>query len=150
MELKDEIVIDAPRDVVYAALNDTDVLRDCIPGCQELTRVSETELKAKVMLKIGPVKATFAGDVTLDPDDPPRHFSLMGQGNGGVAGFAKGRAEVTLEEHEGGTLLRYDAKADIGGKMAQLGNRLVESTARKLAAQFFADFAARVGDRTDA
>lgn len=144
MDLRDEIVINAPRDVVYAALNDPEVLRACIPGCQELTKTSETELKARVMLKIGPVKATFAGDVTLDPDNPPEHFSLAGQGNGGVAGFAKGGAEVTLEAREGGTLLRYDARADIGGKLAQLGNRLVESTARRLAAQFFADFAARV------
>ena len=150
MELKDEVVTDAPRAVVYAALNDPDVLRDCIPGCQELTRTSDTELRAKVILKVGPVKATFAGDVTLDPEDPPRRFSLAGQGNGGVAGFAKGGAAVTLEEDGDRTILRYDARAEIGGKMAQLGSRLVESTARTLAARFFADFAARVERRTEA
>ncbi|MBT8411860.1 MAG: carbon monoxide dehydrogenase subunit G [Octadecabacter sp.] len=145
MELKDEIIINAPRDVVYAALNDEDVLKDCIPGCEELEKLSDTELKAKVVLKIGPVKAKFAGDVQLSPDSPPERFSLTGQGNGGVAGFAKGGAVVELEEHPDGTLLRYDAKAEIGGKLAQLGSRLIESTAKKLAAKFFTSFAERVG-----
>ena len=145
MELKDEIIINAPRDVVYAALNDEAVLKDCIPGCEELEKLSDTELKAKVVLKIGPVKAKFVGDVQLSPDSPPERFSLTGQGNGGVAGFAKGGAVVELEEHPDGTLLRYDAKAEIGGKLAQLGSRLIESTAKKLAAKFFTSFAARVG-----
>ncbi|HEY9039037.1 MAG TPA: carbon monoxide dehydrogenase subunit G [Roseovarius sp.] len=145
MELKDEIIINAPRDEVYAALNDPEILRDCIPGCEELTKTSDTELAAKVVLKIGPVKAKFNGDVTLSPDAPPERFSLTGQGNGGVAGFAKGGAEVELEEHPEGTLLRYQAKAEIGGKLAQLGSRLVESTAKKLAAKFFKSFSDRVG-----
>ena len=144
MELKDEIVINAPRDVVYAALNDPDVLRECIPGCEELTKTSDTELEARVVLKIGPVKAKFKGKVTLNPENPPEHFSLKGEGNGGAAGFAKGGADVTLDEHPDGTLLRYDAKADIGGKLAQLGNRLVQGTAKKLSGQFFASFAERV------
>ncbi|MFK7765212.1 MAG: carbon monoxide dehydrogenase subunit G [Roseobacter sp.] len=145
MELNDEIVINAPRDVVYAALNDPEVLKDCIPGCQELTKNSDTDLEALVVLKIGPVKAKFKGKVTLNPDNPPEHFSLKGEGNGGAAGFAKGGADVILEEHADGTLLRYDATADIGGKLAQLGSRLIQGTAKKLSAKFFENFAARVG-----
>ena len=144
MELKDEILIDAPRDVVYAALNDPEILKDCIPGCEELIKHSDTELEAKVVLKIGPVKAKFGGNVTLNPENPPERFTLTGEGNGGAAGFAKGGAEVTLTEQDGGTLLSYDASAQIGGKLAQLGSRLVQGTAKKLAAKFFADFADRV------
>lgn len=144
MDLSDEILIPAPRDKVYAALNDTDVLKDCIPGCEELERVSENELEAKVVLKVGPVKAKFAGEVTLDPAGAPEEFSLHGKGNGGAAGFAKGGADVTLEDRGEETCLRYSAKADIGGKLAQLGNRLVQSTSKKLAAQFFEKFKERV------
>ena len=145
MDLKDEIVINAPRDRVYDALNDPDILRECIPGCEELEKTSDTELTAKVVLKIGPVKAKFKGNVTLNPEAPPERFSLKGEGNGGAAGFAKGGADVVLEEHPEGTLLRYDASADIGGKLAQLGNRLVQGTAKKLSAAFFANFAEKVG-----
>jgi len=137
MELKDEIIIPGPRIAVYAALNDAEVLQKCIPGCEELTKLSDTDLEAKVVLKIGPVKARFAGKVTLSPDDPPTRFSLKGEGNGGVAGFAKGGAEVHLEDRGAETLLTYTAKAEIGGKIAQLGNRLIEGTAKKLAASFF-------------
>ena len=137
MDLSDEILIPAPRDQVYAALNEPQILRDCIPGCEELVKTSDTELEAKVVLKVGPVKARFKGNVTLDPTGAPGHFSLSGQGNGGAAGFAKGGADVTLEEQGDATCLRYEAKADIGGKIAQLGNRLVQSTSKKLAAQFF-------------
>lgn len=145
MDLKDEIIIIAPRDTVYAALNDPEILQECIPGCEELIKHSDTALEAKVVLKIGPVKAKFNGDVTLSPDAPPERFSLTGSGNGGPAGFAKGGAVVELEEHPEGTLLRYDAHADIGGKLAQLGSRLIQSTAKKLAAKFFKSFADRVG-----
>lgn len=148
MDLKDEIVINAPRQVVYEALNDPEILKECIPGCEELIKHSDTELEAKVVLKIGPVKAKFNGNVTLSPDAPPEHFSLKGEGNGGAAGFAKGGADVTLEEHDEGTLLRYDAQADIGGKLAQLGSRLIQGTAKKLAGKFFASFADRVGQDT--
>lgn len=148
MELKDEIVINAPRAVVYDALNDPEILRQCIPGCEELTKHSDTELEAFVVLKIGPVKAKFKGNVTLSPDAPPERFSLTGQGNGGAAGFAKGGADVTLEEHEDGTLLRYDATADIGGKLAQLGNRLVQGTAKKLAGKFFDNLAQHLDGQT--
>ena len=152
MELSDEILIPAPRDRVYAALNDAAVLQKAIPGCEELIRHSDTELEAKVVLKIGPVKARFNGKVTLDQTDAPGGFSLKGEGSGGVAGFAKGGARVTLEDRGAETLLRYEASADVGGKIAQLGSRLIAGTAKKLADQFFADFAAAVtsaeADRT--
>ena len=141
MELKDEIVINAPRDRVYEALNDPEVLKQCIPGCEELIKHSDTELEAKVLLKVGPVKARFGGNVTLDTEGAPEQFSLTGQGNGGAAGHAKGGADVTLEASGDQTILRYEAKAEIGGKLAQLGSRLVQSTAKKLAAKFFQSFA---------
>lgn len=140
MEMQDEVIIPAPRDRVYAALNDPEILQQCIPGCEELTKLSDTELEAKVVLKIGPVKAKFSGNVTLDQSERPERFSLAGEGNGGMAGFAKGGAEVELEENDGETTLRYTAKADIGGKIAQLGSRLVTSTSKKLAAKFFDNF----------
>lgn len=144
MELTDEITIPAPCAQVYAALNDTDVLRKCIPGCEGITRHSETELEAKVLLKIGPVKARFTGAVVLDPVDPPREFHLTGSGTGGAAGFAKGGAQITLEQDGVQTLLRYTARADVGGKLAQLGSRLIMGTTRKLAAQFFDNLAAEL------
>ena len=144
MELSDEITINAPKDVVYEALNNPEILQRCIPGCEELVQNSPTELEAKVVLKIGPVKAKFAGAVTLDNDGAPDAFSLMGEGKGGAAGFAKGGADVTLTEVEGGTLLSYTAKAEIGGKIAQLGSRLIMGTAKKLSAKFFEQFALEV------
>lgn len=146
MELQDEILIPAPRAQVYAALNDPEVLKACIPGCEELIKHSDTALEAKVVLKIGPVKARFAGNVTLNPESPPEKFSLTGEATGGVAGFARGGAEVWLEERGEQTLLRYTATAAIGGKLAQLGSRLIQGTASKLAAQFFTAFAAKVGN----
>ena len=146
MELKDEIIINASQDVVYAALNDPEVLKQCIPGCEELIKHSNTELEAKVVLKIGPVKAKFSGNVTLSPAAPPERFSLAGTGNGGAAGYVKGGAVVELEQHQDGTLLRYTATADIGGKLAQLGSRLIQGTAKKLAAEFFKSFADLVGE----
>ena len=150
MELKDEIIINAPRQVVYDALNDPEILKECIPGCEELIKHSDTELEAKVVLKIGPVKAKFAGNVTLNSEAPPERFSLSGEGTGGAAGYAKGGATVELEEHADGTLLRYDASADIGGKLAQLGGRLIQGTAKKLAAKFFKSFANKVGENESA
>ncbi|MDV7145779.1 carbon monoxide dehydrogenase subunit G [Tropicimonas sp. TH_r6] len=137
MELQDEILIPAPRETVYAALNDTEILQACIPGCEELVRNSDTELEAKVVLKIGPVKARFGGNVTLDQTDAPEAFSLTGEGQGGVAGFARGGADVTLEDRGDETLLTYTATAEVGGKLAQLGSRLILSTSRKLAGKFF-------------
>ncbi len=141
MELADEIKIEAPKDVVYAALNDPDILKQCIPGCEELIKHSDTELEAKVVLKVGPVKARFSGNVTLNTDGAPDAFSLQGQGNGGAAGHAKGGADVTLQDDGEGTTLKYVAKAEIGGKLAQLGSRLIQGTAKKLAAKFFQSFA---------
>jgi len=141
MELSDEIRVNAPKDRVYAALNDPEVLRLCIPGCEELEQLSPTELAAKVVLKIGPVKARFSGTVTLDPSEAPDAFSLSGEGKGGAAGFAKGGADVRLDaDDEGGTLLRYHAKADVGGKIAQLGSRLIAGTAKSLSGKFFSKF----------
>ena len=144
LELNDEILIAAPRARVYAALNDPAILQAAIPGCDELIKHSDTELEAKVVLKIGPVKARFAGRVTLDPSNAPDSFSLHGAGSGGVAGFAKGGAVVTLEDRGPETMLRYQASADVGGKIASLGNRLIAGTARKLADSFFTAFATSV------
>jgi hypothetical protein len=141
MELSDEIIINAPKEQVYAALNDPEILKQCIPGCEELIKHSDTELKAKVVLKVGPVKARFSGDVQLHTAGAPDAFSLTGQGNGGAAGHAKGGADVTLTADGGTTILRYEANVDIGGKLAQLGSRLIQGTAKKLAAKFFKSFA---------
>lgn len=150
MELSDEIIINAPKDRVYAALNDPEILKQCIPGCEELIKHSDTELEAKVVLKIGPVKAKFSGDVQLDTAGAPDAFSLTGQGNGGAAGHAKGGADVTLTEDGDATILRYEAKANIGGKLAQLGSRLIQSTAKKLAGKFFKSFADVMNEETTA
>jgi carbon monoxide dehydrogenase subunit G len=132
--------IEARRAVVWVALNDPEVLRQCIPGCESLEKVSDTEMTAKVTLKIGPVKASFSGKVTLSDIDPPHGYTITGEGSGGAAGFAKGSAKVRLQEDGNATILSYDAKADIGGKLAQLGGRLIEGTAKKLAAEFFEKF----------
>jgi len=146
MELNDEITIPAPMEKVYASLNDPEILQECIPGCEELIKHSDTELEAKVVLKVGPVKARFNGNVTLDTEGAPNRFSLVGAGNGGVAGFAKGGADVELVDQGDSTLLKYTAKAEVGGKIAQLGSRLMTSTAKKLSAKFFAKFAEIVGE----
>lgn len=148
MELSDEITINAPKDKVYAALNDPEILQQCIPGCEELIKHSDTELEAKVLLKIGPVKARFAGNVVLDTTGAPDAFSLTGQGTGGAAGHAKGGADVTLTADGDSTILRYEAKAEIGGKLAQLGSRLIVSTSKKLASKFFTKFAEVVDSET--
>lgn len=145
MDMTGERVIPAPRAAVWAALNDVAVLKASIPGCQEITRHSETEMSATVRLKIGPVNAAFAGDVQLSDLDPPNGYTIGGQGNGGVAGFAKGDARVRLSDAEGGaTRLSYDVRAQVGGKIAQLGARLIDSTAKQLADQFFDRFAHEV------
>ena len=138
--------IEAPRDVVWAALNDVEVLKQAIPGCQSIEKVSDTEMTAKVTLKVGPVKATFAGKVTLSDLDPPNSYRISGEGSGGIAGFAKGGATVRLSEDTPGvTILAYEVDAQIGGKLAQLGARLIDSTAKKLAGEFFASFGEIVG-----
>lgn len=144
MELSDEIRIEASKEALYAALTDPEVLRAAIPGCEELNKTSDNELDAVVALKVGPVKARFKGAVTLDTSGAPDAMSLSGEGKGGAAGFAKGGADVTLEEDGDGTILRYVAKAEVGGKIAQLGSRLIDSFARKMADQFFERFQAHV------
>lgn len=153
MVIEGEERIEAPVETVWQALNDPDVLKDCIPGCQELTKTSDTEFEAVVTLKIGPIKAKFNGAVELTNLNPPHSYTITGEGKGGVAGFAKGGADVSLKEDgPDATILSYSAKADVGGKMAQLGSRLIQSTSKKLAGQFFSDFNARVtgGDAEEA
>lgn len=140
MKLTEEIRIAAPREAVFAALNDADVLRRAIPGCEELEKVSDTELSAVVRAKVGPVRARFRGDVTLSDLNPPESYTLKGQGKGGAAGFARGEASVRLTEDGDGTLLHYDVNASVGGKLAQLGSRLVNNSARALAGEFFENF----------
>ena len=140
MELSEDITIPAPMEKVYDSLNDVAILKACIPGCEELVKHSDTQLEARVVLKIGPVKAKFSGQVTLDTTNAPDRFSLAGTGDGGIAGFAKGGADVELIADGDNTLLRYAAKAETGGKIAQLGSRLITSTARKLSKAFFENF----------
>jgi carbon monoxide dehydrogenase subunit G len=133
--------IEAPREVVWAALNDPDVLKQCIPGCESVEKVGDNELKAKVTLKIGPVKASFTGQVTLSDLDPPNGYTISGEGSGGVAGSAKGGAKVKLEaDGENATLLSYEVSSQISGKIAQLGSRLIDATSKKLAGDFFETF----------
>jgi uncharacterized protein len=144
MTLNGEIQLAAPRAVVWAKLNDAAVLKTCIPGCEELDKTSDTEFRAVATIKVGPVKARFKGQVQLSDLDPPNGYRISGAGEGGVAGFAKGAATVKLTDHNGGTLLTYDVESQIGGKLAQLGQRLVQGTAKKLADDFFSKFAAAV------
>src|SRR5258708_35685315 len=145
MEIKGEYKIAAPREKVFAALNDPTVLQACIPGCESLEKVSDTEMKAKVRLRIGPVSASFTGKVTLSDIDPPNGYKISGEGQGGVAGFAKGGAVVALRDDDGGTVLGYNVDAQVGGKIAQVGARLIEGAARKLSDEFFGKFAATIG-----
>jgi uncharacterized protein len=140
MDMSDSKTIAAPREVVWAALNDPDVLRASIPGCESVEKISDTEMQAKVTLKIGPVKASFKGAVTLSDIDPPNGYTITGEGTGGAAGHAKGSAVVRLEEEGENTILHYDVKAQVGGKIAQLGGRLIDATAKKLAGEFFQRF----------
>jgi carbon monoxide dehydrogenase subunit G len=145
MELKGEYRIPAPREQVWEMLNDPAVLRECIPGCDSLEGNAEDGFAARVTTKVGPVKATFNGDVTLSNLNPPESYTISGEGKGGVAGFAKGGADVHLADEGGNTVLTYTVNAQVGGKLAQLGSRLIDSTARKLADQFFACFANKAG-----
>ena len=140
MKLAGEQKIKAPRDIVFAALNDPEILKESIPGCQTLTKHSPTEFEAEVGLKIGPVKATFTGAVKLSKLKPPESYTITGEGKGGTAGHAKGGAAVKLTEDGEHTILAYDVDAQVGGKLAQLGSRLIDSTAKKLSGQFFKKF----------
>ena len=147
MDMTGEQLIPAPREVVWSALNDIAILKDCIPGCTFLEKLEDDSLTAKSALRIGPIKATFAGKVTFSNIVPMQGYSIIGEGQGGVAGFAKGGADVHLRDDERGTILVYTAKADIGGKLAQLGSRLIDATARKLAGEFFEKFASEVASK---
>ena len=145
MELKDEIIIQAPRETVFAALNDPDVLTEAIPGCQAMEKISDNEFTATVVIKVGPVKATFKGEVILSDIVAPESYTISGGGKAGPAGFAKGSARVRLEEDSEGTRLTYEVTAEVGGKLAQLGGRLMEATSKKLAGEFFQSFQRIVG-----
>ncbi len=140
MDMNGSYDIAAPREAVWAALNDVEVLKACIPGCESITKHSDTELEATVSAKVGPVKAKFTGAVTLSDMDPPNGYTISGEGKGGAAGFAKGGAKVSLVESGTGTTLSYEVKANVGGKLAQIGSRLIDSTAKKMADQFFSKF----------
>ena len=136
--------IEAPREKVWAALNDPEILKQSIPGCEKIEKLSDTEMTATVVFKVGPVKATMNGKVTLSDLDPPKGYTITGEGSGGAAGFAKGGAKISLEEDGTATNLNYEVKVEIAGKLAQLGSRLIESTAKKLAAEFFTKFSEAV------
>ena len=140
MDMSGEQRIEARIERVWDALNDAEILKASIPGCESLEKTSDTEMTASVTLKIGPVKARFKGEVELTNLNPPHSYTIVGEGKGGIAGFAKGGADVTLTEDGDATILTYTAKADVGGKIAQLGSRLIDSTSKKLAGQFFDKF----------
>ena len=141
MDMTGEFRIPAPREAVWKALNDPEILKQCIDGCEELAKTSDTEFIAKVTARVGPVKARFAGKVTLSDLDPPNGYKITGEGQGGAAGFARGGAEVRLEPDGQATLLKYTVNAAVGGKLAQIGARLIDGTARKMASDFFTNFA---------
>jgi carbon monoxide dehydrogenase subunit G len=143
MDLTGEYKIAAPREAVWKALNDPEILKQAIPGCEEIQKLSDTEMTAKVTARVGPVKASFSGKVTLSDLDPPNGYKISGEGQGGVAGFARGGADVQLKPDEtgAGTILTYTANAAVGGKLAQIGSRLIEGAAKQTADQFFSKFA---------
>lgn len=144
MDMNGEFRLAAPREAVWKALNDPEVLKQSIPGCEEIVKLSDTEMTAKVSAKVGPVSAKFAGKVTLSDLDPPSGYTITGEGQGGVAGFAKGGAKVHLKDDGDGTILSYTVQAQVGGKLAQIGSRLIDATARKMADEFFTRFQAAV------
>ena len=147
MTMNGEVTLPAGIDAVWAALNDPEVLKACIPGCEQLSKDDDTHFSAVVKVKLGPVKASFKGKVELVDLDPPNGYRIQGEGEGGIAGFAKGGAKVALSDAgEGQTLLRYDVEAQVGGKLMQLGSRLIDSVSKKLADEFFANFAKAVSE----
>ncbi|MFW2587001.1 CoxG family protein [Sagittula sp. SSi028] len=140
MKMSDTRQIAAPRAQVWAAIQDADVLKACVPGCTEMTGDAASGFDAVVTQKVGPVKATFKGRVEMTDMTAPASLRLSGEGKGGAAGFAKGGADVRLEDSDGGTLLHYDVEASVGGKLAQLGSRIIDGFAKKMADQFFDNF----------
>jgi carbon monoxide dehydrogenase subunit G len=141
MDMTGESRIPAPRQRVWEALNNPQILKECIPGCETIEKNSDTEFTARVVAKVGPVRAAFSGKVTLSDLEPPKAYTISGEGTGGVAGFARGAAKVKLDEDGDATTLHYEVQAHVGGKLAQIGSRLIDATARKMAADFFARFA---------
>ena len=144
MTMAGEVVLPADRHTVWEKLNDPEVLKGCIPGCESLERTGDAGFAAVAKVKVGPVKATFKGTVTLSDIDPANGYRISGEGNGGIAGFAKGGARVSLADADGGTRLAYDVEANVGGKLAQLGGRLINGVAKKMADEFFANFSRSV------
>ena len=141
MDMNGSERIEAPVETVWQALNDPEILRQAIPGCESLDKTSDTTMTAKVVLKVGPIKAKFEGAVELQNLNPPHSYTIAGEGKGGLAGFAKGGANVSLEaDGPDATILTYTVKAEVGGKIAQLGSRLIDSTSKKLAGEFFSKF----------
>lgn len=145
MDMSGEYRIPAPRETVWAALNDAQVLRDTIPGAESVDKIADDEFEAVAKAKVGPVSARFKGKVKLTDIDPPNGYTLTGEGNGGAAGFAKGSAQVRLTDDNGVTVLSYKVNAQIGGKLAQIGQRFIDSTASKLADEFFGNFSKALG-----
>ena len=144
MDMNGEHRIPASRQAVWDALNDPEILKASIPGCESVEKLSDTEFTAKVKLAVGPVKARFTGQVTLSDIDAPNGYTITGKGSGGVAGFGEGNAKVTLVEEGGETVLSYTAHASVGGKLAQIGQRLIDATAKKMANEFFTGFVAHL------
>ena len=150
MDLSGEYTIQAKRQDVWQALNDAEILKVCIPGCEELEKLSDTQFTAKVTMKVGAIKARMKGNVELSDIDAPNGYTISGQGQGGVAGFAKGSARVNLRDGEaGGTILRYEAKAELGGKLAAVGSRVIQGIAKKMADDFFGKFARHFSDEEE-
>jgi carbon monoxide dehydrogenase subunit G len=147
MDMTGERRIPAPRQAVWDALNDTETLKASIPGCESLLKTGDNQMKAIAAVRLGPISARFNGAVTLSDIDPPNSYTITGEGQGGVAGFAKGGAKVFLTDDTGATLLKYEVNAQVGGKLAQLGARLIDATAKQMAEQFFTKFSDEVQKR---
>ena len=148
MEMSGSRQIAAPQARVWGSLNDAEVLKRCIPGCETLEKSDDTHMKGVVALKLGPMALRFNGDVQLENLNPPNSYRLTGSGKAGPAGFASGFADVKLQANDGGTLLTYSVQSNVGGKIAQMGARLIDATAAQLAGQFFDKFAAEVAPAT--
>lgn len=146
MKMTGEFLISAPRQTVWDALNDAAILKDCLRGCESLERVSEDAFEMTITTKVGPVKTTLKGELDLSDVDPPNGYTISGRANGGPAGHAKGGANVRLTEREGVTVLTYDVSATLGGKLAQMGSRVINGVARKMADDFFGRFAGRLNE----